>query len=121
MEGTQIVELICSILIGLATCIPLVVKLIQTVKVATQEKNWEQLVGMAFEYMIEAEKKFESGATRKEWVMSMIKIAAKQINYNYDAMAEKSISDMIFSVFINSFISALINLVSSESILMISA
>lgn len=95
METMEIVELICSLLIGLATCIPLAVKLIQTVKIATQEKNWEQLVQMAFEYMIEAEKKFESGASRKEWVMSMIKIAAKQINYNYDEVAEKSISDMI--------------------------
>lgn len=89
------VELISAILIGLATCIPLAVKLINYVKIAIKEKNWAQLVELAFKYMIEAENKFEDGASRKEWVMGMIEVAAKQINYNYDAVARNSISNMI--------------------------
>ena len=88
-------EIIVSILSGLIVCIPLVVKLVNVVKVAVKEKNWAKIVEMTFDYMAEAEKKFQDGATRKEWVMGMVEVAAKQVNYNYDDIARKSISDMI--------------------------
>ena len=88
-------EYIINILSGLLICIPLIVELVKTVKNYIQEKNWVQLVQMVFVYMAEAEEKFEDGATRKEWVMSMVEAAARSINYNYDEIAKKSISDMI--------------------------
>ena len=40
------VKMICELLVGLATLIPLVVKLIEYVKAATKEKNWNELMRM---------------------------------------------------------------------------
>lgn len=72
----EYLELVISILSGIAVCIPLVIKLVSTVKEVVKEKNWNELVSMAFDYMGEAEELFETGAQRKEWVMAMIKTSA---------------------------------------------
>lgn len=77
-------ELIVAILAGLATCIPLAVKLVQYVKQAVKEKNWGALLELVMSYMEEAEAKFQDGATRKEWVMAMILNSAGQVNYDID-------------------------------------
>ena len=69
-----------TILTGLATCIPLAVKLVEYVKTATKEKNWANLLGLVMSLMEQAEKKFDDGATRKEWVMAMVKASADYIN-----------------------------------------
>ena len=68
----------------LATCIPLAVKLVEYVKTATKEKNWANLLGLVMSLMEQAEKKFDDGATRKEWVMAMVKASADYINYPVD-------------------------------------
>ena len=88
----QIVSIIVAILMGLATCFPLAVKLSQTVKEAVQEKNWTHLLGLVVELMEEAETKFADGATRKEWVMAMVQTSAEYINYPVDTEA---LSEMI--------------------------
>ena len=46
MTTEQIVSLIVALLSGLATCIPLALKLVQYVKKATQEKNWAALLDL---------------------------------------------------------------------------
>lgn len=81
MDAINWVQLITAILAGLATAIPLIVKLVDVVKQATKEKNWNQLLKMAMDYMTEAEKNISSGAERKEWVLSMVKTSAVTINY----------------------------------------
>ena len=88
----QIVSIIVAILMGLATCLPLAVKLYQAVKEAVQEKNWTHLLGLVVELMEEAETKFADGATRKEWVMAMVQTSAEYINYPVDTEA---LSEMI--------------------------
>lgn len=85
-------DLIIAIIAGLATAIPLVIKLVEYVKKSVQEKNWGQLVSLVIDLMEEAETKFEDGATRKEWVMAMAKAAADSINYKID---EEALSKMI--------------------------
>lgn len=65
MNTEQIVSLIVAVLTGLATAIPLVIKLVQYVKEATQEKNWGNLLGLLIELMEQAEQMFDTGATRK--------------------------------------------------------
>lgn len=91
----QIVSIIVAILMGLATCFPLAVKLYQTVKEAVQEKNWTHLLGLVVELMEEAETKFADGATRKEWVMAMVQTSAEYINYPLDT---ESLSELIDSL-----------------------
>lgn len=88
----HIVSIIVAILTGLATCIPMAVKLYQSVKEAIQEKNWPHLLGLVVDLMGEAEEKFTDGATRKEWVMAMVQTSAEYINYPVDTQA---LSDMI--------------------------
>ncbi len=91
----EYLELVISILSGIAVCIPLVIKLVSTVKEVVKEKNWNELVSMAFDYMSEAEELFDTGAQRKEWVMAMIKTSAQTINYTLDEVALAKISKMI--------------------------
>ena len=77
-------EILISILSGLMATIPLVIKLVEWVKKAVQEKNWQQLVALVMNLMAEAEDKFSNGADRKSWVLSMIEATAKTINYPID-------------------------------------
>lgn len=88
----QIISLIVAVLTGLATAIPLVIKLIQYVQKATQEKNWSSLLKLLIDLMSEAERMFDEGATRKEWVMAMAQTSAEYIAYPLDTAA---LSDLI--------------------------
>ena len=92
MSVEQIVNLVVAVLAGLATCIPLAMKLIQYVKKATQEKNWSGLLDLVMKLMEQAEKKFADGATRKEWVMAMVQTSAEYVQYPMNIQA---LSDMI--------------------------
>ena len=80
----NVVNIIVSILSGLAACIPLVIQLVKYVKTATKEKNWNQLLKLVTNLMEEAEKKFDTGAETKEWVLMAIKSSADTINYPID-------------------------------------
>lgn len=92
------VKMICEIMSGLVVLIPLMVKLIEYVKTATKEKNWNELMRLVIEYMKAAEEKFTDGATRKEWVLAMIRTSAASINYDLDDAAIAKISDLIDSI-----------------------
>lgn len=77
-------ELTVAILAGLATAIPLIIKLIQYVKIAAKEKNWGAVLNMVMAYMEIAEEKFETGAARKEWVLAMVEASEDIVNYDID-------------------------------------
>ena len=95
MNTEQIISVVVAILTGLSACIPLVYKLIQYVKKATQEKNWAALLGLVISLMEEAETKFTDGATRKEWVMAMVQTSAEYINYPVDVTALGELIDAL--------------------------
>lgn len=92
------VKLIVALLSGLATAIPLVIKLVEYVKKSVKEKNWNEIVKITMDYMKTAEEKFTDGATRKEWVIAMVKTSARNIEYDLDDTAVAKISDMIDSI-----------------------
>lgn len=91
----EYLDVILSIVAGLAAAIPLVVKLVQYVTAAVKEKNWNKLLDLVMSLMEEAEEKFADGATRKEWVMAMVQASAESINYDVDIAA---ISELIDSL-----------------------
>ena len=91
----EYLDVILSIVAGLAAAIPLVIKLVQYVQKAIKEKNWGQLLDLVMSLMEEAEEKFADGATRKEWVMAMVATSAESINYDVDIAA---ISELIDSL-----------------------
>ena len=86
------VEIVVSILSGLATAIPLVVGLIKYIQKAIKEKNWNKLVDMVMNFMKEAELKFDNGPERKEWVLMMVKASADTIDYDINLI---QVSEMI--------------------------
>ena len=92
------VDIVVSILSGLAVCIPLVVKLVNVVSTYVKEKNWSQIVAIVLDLMKEAETLFSDGATKKAYVMASVESAAKSINYNYDEVAKQKVSDMIDAI-----------------------
>ena len=98
MNTEQIVSVIVAILSGLATCIPLAIKLVQYVKKAAQEKNWNNLLGLVMKLMEQAEKKFTDGATRKEWVMAMVQTSAEYVNYPLDTQALSNMIDELVNL-----------------------
>lgn len=95
MNVNDWVNLIVSILSGIAVCIPLVVKLVQYIKTAVKEKNWSSLMQLVLKLMTDAEKLYSTGAERKEYVMTTIKAMESTLNYDVD---ENVISEMIDSI-----------------------
>ena len=91
----EYLDIILSIVAGLAAAIPLVIKLVQYVQKAIKEKNWGQLLDLVMNLMEEAEIKFADGATRKEWVMAMVSASAESINYDIDLAAISGLIDAL--------------------------
>ena len=89
------VNLIVSILSGIAVCIPLVVKLVEFIKTAVKEKNWSSLMQLVLQLMTEAERLYSTGAERKAYVMSTIKAMESTLNYDVD---DNVVSEMIDSI-----------------------
>ena len=88
-------EIILSILSGLAVAIPLALELVKWVKKAIEEKNWQSLLSLITNFMREAESKFDNGAERKDYVMLAIKASADTINYKIDMdVVSKLIDDL---------------------------
>ncbi len=88
-------KLVVSVLAGLATAIPLVIKLVEYVQKAVREKNWNKMLNMVMDLMKTAEGKFDTGADRKEWVMAMVKASADTINYDVDMDAIGQLIDSL--------------------------
>lgn len=89
------VNIVVSILSGLAVTIPLVIKLIEFVQQSVKEKNWTKLLELVTGFMQEAEKKFETGAEKKDYVMLAIKASADTVNYDIDMdVVSKLIDDL---------------------------
>ena len=91
-------EIVINILSGLAICIPLVAKLVQTIYNHAKEKNWIVIVELVLQLMKEAETMYSKGEERKEFVMRMLEASAKQMNFTYDEEARAKVSAMIDSI-----------------------
>lgn len=93
--NTEWMHLIVSILAGLATAIPLAIKLVEYVQKAVKEKSWGKVLDMVMKYMATAEEKFDNGADRKEWVLAMVKASSETVNYDIDMeVISKLIDDL---------------------------
>lgn len=63
---------------------PLVYNLVKYVKLAMGAKNWKPILSLLMELMGTAENMYDTGAARKEWVMSMIASAVKAMGMQVD-------------------------------------
>ena len=98
MDFNYWIQIVISILSGIAVAIPLIIKLVNVVKDSVKEKNWNLLMKMTMDYMTEAEKNIASGAERKQWVMSMVIASAANINYTMTDDDVKKIEDLIDAI-----------------------
>lgn len=88
-------RLAVSVLAGMATAIPLAIKLVEYVQKAMKEKNWNRVLDMVMKYMEAAEDKFDNGADRKEWVLAMVMASSETVNYDIDMdVVSKLIDDL---------------------------
>ena len=72
------------ILVGLAVVIPLVIALIKYVTKAAEDKNWNIIVKMVLDLMVQAEQDYATGAERKEFVMNQMKVMAQTVDFEVD-------------------------------------
>lgn len=87
-----IVKYLPQILVGLAAIIPLVAALVKYVGKATESKNWNIVVKMVLDLMVQAEKDYSTGAERKIFVMNQIEVLAKTVEFDIDM---DKVSDLI--------------------------
>lgn len=80
----EIINLIISILSGIAVCIPLAIKLVDAVKKLWQEKNWAPVMQLVLKFMAEAEELYKVGADKKAYVMKSIEEIQNSLNYKID-------------------------------------
>lgn len=87
-----IVKYIPQILIGLAAIIPLVAALIKYVGKAIESKNWNVVVKMVLDLMVQAEQDYSTGAEKKDFVMNQVAVLAKTVDFDIDM---NKVSDLI--------------------------
>lgn len=87
-----IAQYVPRLLVGLAVLIPLIIALIKYVRKATEGKNWNIIVKMVLDLMVQAEKDYSIGVEKKEFVMNQLKIAAQAVDFEID---QDKVSDLI--------------------------
>ena len=92
------INIVISILSGIATTIPLIVALVKYIQKAVKEKNWSIVLNLVMKYMEEAEKQYESGAEKKRYVLAMIKASADEVHYDIDMEAVSKLIDDLCSM-----------------------
>ena len=80
----KFLEYLPVILVGLAAVIPLVVALVKYVQKAAEDKNWNIIVKMVLDLMVQAEHDYATGAERKEFVMNQMKVMAATVDFEVD-------------------------------------
>lgn len=91
-----IIAIVVNVILAVGIATPLVIALVKYVRQSIQEKNWNNLVKLVLELIFTAEEKFETGAERKEWVISMVRVAENQINFDIDEeMLGNLIDDLV--------------------------
>lgn len=85
-------EIVVAILSGMATCLPLVVRLVHYIKVALKEREWSRLLSFAAEAMSMAETMYDKGIDKKDFVMAEVRKLAERLDYPLD---EEEFSELI--------------------------
>ena len=77
-------EIIVGILVGLMVLIPFGVKVFNWLKKIISEKKWPELIRVVIKLITDAETAYPDGASRKEYVMQMVKSTADAMDYDVD-------------------------------------
>ena len=89
------VNLIVSILSGISVCVPLIIALIQNVRENVNARNWSAIIKFVVNLMESAELMFETGAQKKDFVMSEISTIQKELGTDFE---EEKIAKLIDAI-----------------------
>lgn len=92
MDGIELFKTIANILLII---VPLTYSIVSTLVNIIKTKNWNKLVELIYQWVVEAEQNYTAGADKKAWVMSMIKSTCKTMKIEFD---ENKFSSMIDSI-----------------------
>lgn len=96
MENLEFwIGVVISILTGLATCIPLIIELVKTIRENAKSKNWTAVMQLILRLMAEAEENYSTGADKKAYVMDSIEAMKDTLNYDVDMEAVSAMVDSI--------------------------
>jgi hypothetical protein len=87
-----IAQYLPRILVGIAVLTPLVIALIKYVKKAADDKNWNIIVKMVLDLMVQAEQDYSTGAERKAFVINQLRVVSKTVDFEIDW---NKVSDLI--------------------------
>ena len=90
-----VTQAIISILSGLVIAIPLVIKLVESIRANVKEKNWATILSLITSLMETAEIKYSEGAQKKEFVIAELKALAGSINYEIDWKQVDTVIDQL--------------------------
>lgn len=95
MTWTDWAQMIAAVLAGVATAIPLVVKLVELVEQCRKEKNWKKALDLVMNLMDEAEVLMDgcTGEAKKLWVMAGVESMASIVDYDIDLEAVSKMVD----------------------------
>lgn len=89
------IQILVSVLSGIAVLIPMIWELVKYVKVATKERNWPKMLELIMSLMADAEKELTLGSEKKEWVLGQLNAMASTLNYDIDwDVVSKMIDDL---------------------------
>lgn len=91
-------EFIIAILSGMATTIPLIIKLVKVVEDSIRERNWDKLLKLVMNLMESAESMFDDGASRKEWVLQYVDAMSDSVDYDIDMEVVSGLIDNLCSM-----------------------
>lgn len=89
------IGIILSIVSGILTAIPLIIKLVECIRKSIQEKNWTNVMQIVLKLMEEAEKNYSTGAEKKQYVMDSITAIKDTLNCEVDMDAISAMIDSI--------------------------
>ena len=95
MEGIEIFKTIANILLII---VPIVYSIVSTFIHIIKTKNWNNLVELIYQWVVEAEKNYTTGADKKAWVMSMVQSTCKSMRIEFDENKFSSMIDNIVDI-----------------------
>ncbi len=98
MDWEEIIQLICVLLTGAATAIPLVIKLVEYVKKAAIERNWRALLELMLDLMEDAEQIFDSGQQRRDYVLGALDKLSGTLGCSVDEQEMGELIDRLCSL-----------------------
>ena len=80
----EYIDLIIAICGAISVIVPLAIKYYNAIKALIKEKNYVKILDIMRGAATEAEKLYESGAERREYVLNIIKVSCDNLKVDYD-------------------------------------